>query len=150
MNSVFVMADGINKFTIDSVVEKDGSYFIHIDSDVSKNFIPGKYAFQILNSEGLEKQDNLKVTPNLLYSQDISSYWRKVLKQVEDRIAGKSIDSANAVTVDGKSISYMSLSELFKLRDFALNKIAEEEEEEGIETSSPSDEHRIKYEWSGL
>ena len=149
-SSVFVMSDGMNKFTSSNVIEKDGKLFIHISSDESKDFIPGRYSFQILDNEGLERQDVLKVAPNLLYSNDTESYWRKVLRQCEERIAGKAIDSASSVTVDGKSINYLSLTELFRLRDFALEKIAEEDREEGIEASSPNDERKIVYRWSGL
>lgn len=149
-SSIFVMTDGLNRYTSSNVIERDGDFFIHIDSNESKKFIPGRYTFQILNSEGLERQDVLKITANLLYSSETESYWQKVVRQCEERIAGKAIDSAQSVTVDGKSINYLSLTELFRLRDFALDKVAEEEKEEGIETSSPNDERKIVYKWSGL
>lgn len=42
----------------------------------------------------------------------------------------------------------MSLSELLRLRDFALQKISEEEQEEGIDASSPNSEKRIVFTWS--
>lgn len=108
----------------------------------------GRYNWQQLNSQGLEEKGEAVVQANLLYVDDASSYWKKVLKAIDERIAGKAIDPAKDVTVGDKRISYYTLDELLKLRDFVLQKIAEEDEDEGIETASPNDEKRILFKWS--
>lgn len=84
--------------------------------------------------------------PNLLYTDSAVSYWKGVLKTVEERIAGKAIDPAKDVSVGDKRISYYSFSELMDLRNFIKGKIAEEEDEEGI---SPNNEKKIVYRWGG-
>lgn len=108
----------------------------------------GKYSYQLLSDEGISEEGTIKVKANLLYSTDIDSYWRKALKAVEDRIAGKAIDPAQDISVGDKRISYLKIDELLKLRDFILGKIAEEEEEEGTEVDSPNNEKRIIFKWS--
>lgn len=147
-NAVLVITDGLNKFTTNQIVQAEDGNYLHFDAEETKTFIPGRYNFQIIAGDSLEEEGIIKIKPNLLYADNYESFWRKVLRQCEERIAGKAIDPANSVTVGDKSIAYMSLSDLFKLRDFAMQKIAEEDEEEGIETSSPNSEKRIIYKWS--
>ena len=84
---------------------------------------------------------------NFLISADPLSYWRKALKAVEDRIAGKTLDPANDVTVGDKRISYYRLDELLRLRDFILQKMAEEDSEDGEKASSKADQKKILYTW---
>lgn len=114
-----------------------------------RRLLHGKYSYQLIADNALEDSGTIKIQANLLYSDDIDSYWRRVLKAVDDRIAGKALDSsAESISVGDKSIRYLSMNELFKLRDFALQKIAEEDEEEGDEAAeSPNNEKKILFVW---
>jgi len=142
-SSIFVMTDGMNKYTSDAVISTDDGYKISLDASVTSGFIPGSYTYQVVNGEGLESQGKLKVKPNLLYTDSIESYWKKVLNAIDERLAGKTSDSAESITVGDKSIRYMSIDELLKLRAFALQKLAEEDEE----VVNPNNEKRIIYKW---
>ena len=110
-----------------------------------KNGCLGRYNYQIITDGKIDKKGIIKIQANLLYSSSPDSYWQKALKAVEDRIAGKAIDPANDISVGDKKITYYSLNQLLELRDFIKQKIAEEDEEEGIETRSPNDGKTIYY-----
>lgn len=147
--SQMVLFNGLDKYVISTVEESD-KFFLYASADETKEWHSGRYSYQVIGSNGIIEEGTIKVKANLLFSTEIDSYWKKALKQVEDRITGKAIDPAESVTVGDKNIRYLSLNELFKLRDFILQKIAEEEQEEGDETAvSKSDQKRIIYAWRG-
>lgn len=112
-----------------------------------KNGHLGRYNYQIITDGKVDEEGIINIKANLLYSSTVDSYWKKALKAVEDRIAGKAIDPANDITVGDKKITYYSLNQLLELRDFIKQKIAEEDEEEGIETSSPNNGKVMFYKW---
>lgn len=138
-----VISDGANRY----VVGADGSGKITASAEETREWAPGKYSYQILSSTGIEEEGALRVKANFLISADPLSYWRKALKAVEDRIAGKTLDPANDVTVGDKRISYYRLDELLRLRDFILQKMAEEDSEDGEKAPSKSDQKKILYTW---
>jgi hypothetical protein len=144
-----VLYDGANKITLSDVIEEGGKLYITASAEETKSWIPSRYDFQVLDADGLAEKGQLKVQANLLYSSEVDSYWRKALKAVEDRLAGKALDPANDISVGDKRISYYHLDELLQLRDFILKKIAEEDEEEGEEDvlPNPNDQKVIQYVW---
>jgi len=149
-SSQMVLFDGLNKYVISEVTFQGEQLYLTASADETKEWIPGRYSYQVLDSNGIIEEGTIKVKANLMFSTDIDSYWKKALKAVEERIAGKTLDPANDVSVGDKRISYYRLDELLKLRDFILQKIAEEEQEEGDETAvSKSDQKRIIYAWRG-
>ena len=146
-SSTLVMFNGMDKIVL-SAVEDEGECSIYAAADVTKEWHTGRYSYQLLDSGGLAEQGTIKVIPNLLYSTEVDSFWKKALKAVDDRIAGKAIDPAESISVGDKSLRYMSVSELLKLRSFILGKIAEEEAEEtGENVPGPNDQKIISYVW---
>lgn len=144
LSSTFIMSDGYHKFSSDDIVQADDGLKIRLDSSLTSGFYPGPYTYQVVNPTGLEKQGKLKVKANLLYADDVASYWRQVLQAIDEKLKGRATDATNSVHVGDKSIAYMSLDELIKLRAFALQRLSEDEEEE---VSSPNDEKDILYVW---
>ena len=144
-----VLFDGLNKYTSTNITGEEGAYQIGFNADETATFIPGKYSYQLITDNALEDSGTIKIKANLLYSEDIDSYWRKVLKAIDERLAGKALDgSAESITVGDKSLKYLSVSELLKLRDFVRGKIAEEDEEEGADTTvNPNNEKKILFRW---
>lgn len=142
--STFVMSDGMNKQMSEHIISTDDGLAFELPSYATSGFVPGIYKYQVIAPNGsVASQGSLKVSPCLLYSNSLDSYWRTVLKAVEMKLAGKADDSVDSVTVGDKSLHYMSIDELMKLRDFALKKIAEEEDG----AVSPNDARRIRYVW---
>lgn len=141
LSSTFVMSDGLHKYTGDHLITTDQGLKIELPHTETSGFVPGIYTYQVINETGLEAQGKLKVKPNLLYADDIASYWKKVVDAIDKKLAGKADEIADSVTVGDKSIRYMSIDELLKLRNFALQRLSEEDEE----AFSPINERRILY-----
>lgn len=145
----FVASDGTNKIIVSDLQEADdGDLYLVASSEITKDWMPTSYAYQIVDDSGLVDSGRFIVTPNLLYWGTTLSYWQTVVNQIEQKLAGKALDAAYSVTVDGKSINYMSVDELLKLHNFAKNKLAEEEAEEAGEIPvNPDSQRVIKYFW---
>lgn len=110
----------------------------------------GRYAFQAFSVTGIVKQGSLYVARNLALDDESSlGYWRGVLEAIDAMIAGRATQEQKEISVGDKKITYYSLSELLKLRDWVLGQLAEEEAEETGEelTNSPTDEQVIKLWW---
>lgn len=117
------------KYTCENVVEKDNSFYIEEPADVTKNWSVGKFKFQILNDEGIEDSGDIEILPNFALmdeNESASGHWEVVLDAVEATLAGKATAAQSSISVGDKSISYMSVSELLELREFAKEKISEE------------------------
>ena len=117
------------KYTCENIVQKDNSFYIEEPSEVTKNWSVGKFKYQILNNEGVEDSGDIEILPNFaLMDEDesVRGHWEVVLDAVEATLAGKATAAQASISVGDKSISYMSVSELMSLREFAKEKIAEE------------------------
>lgn len=125
-----IIIKGCNvKYTCENVVEKDNSFYIEESADVTKNWSVGKFKYQILNDEGIEDEGEIQILQNFaLMDEDesVKSHWEVILEAVEATLAGKATSAQASISVGDKSISYMSVSELMSLREFAKEKISEE------------------------
>lgn len=128
-NSKLIIKGDFAKYTCENVVEKDNSFYIEEPADVTKNWSVGKFKYQILNDEGIEDSGDIEILPNFaLMDEDesVKSHWEVVLEAIEATLAGKATAAQSSISVGDKSISYMSVSELMSLREFAIEKISEE------------------------
>ena len=128
-SSKIIIKGDFAKYTCENVVEKDDSFYIEESADVTKNWSVGKFKFQILNDEGVEDSGDIEILPNFALmdeGESVRSHWEVVLDAVEATLAGKATAAQASISVGDKSISYMSVSELMSLREFAKEKIAEE------------------------
>ena len=117
------------KYTCENVVEKDNGFYIEESADVTKNWDVGVFKYQILNDEGIEDEGEIQILQNFaLMDEDesVRSHWEVVLEAIENTLAGKATQAQTNISVGDKSIGYMSVSELLELREFAKEKIAEE------------------------
>ena len=129
-NSKLVIKGDFVKYTCENVVEKDDGFYIEEPSEVTKNWSVGKFKYQILNNEGVEEEGEIQILQNFaLMDEDesVKSHWEVVLEAIEATLAGKATAAQSSISVGDKSISYMSVSELMSLREFAKEKIAEEQ-----------------------
>lgn len=103
-----IATDGIGKITVANVISTDNAYALYASADETKDWHSGRWSYQILGPSGIDEQGVLKVLPNLEFTNDIAaSYWKKVLVQIDERLAGKTIDPADSISVGDKSIHYM-------------------------------------------
>ena len=128
-SSKIIIKGDFVKYTCENIVQKDDGFYIEESADVTKNWSVGKFKYQILNDEGIEDENDIEILPNFaLMDEDesVKSHWETILEAIEATLAGKATAAQASISVGDKSISYMSVSELMSLREFAKEKIAEE------------------------
>ena len=128
-SSKMIIKGDFAKYTCENVVEKDNSFYIEEPSEVTKNWQVGKFKYQILNDEGIEDSGDIEILPNFaLMDEDesVRGHWEVVLEAIENTLAGKATQAQTNISVGDKTIGYMSVSELLELREFAIEKIGEE------------------------
>ena len=128
-SSKLIIKGDFAKYTCENVVEKDNSFYIEESAEVTKNWSVGKFKYQILNDEGIEDSGDIEILPNFaLMDEDesVRGHWEVVLEAIENTLAGKATQAQTNISVGDKTIGYMSVSELLELREFAKEKISEE------------------------
>lgn len=127
-SKMIIKGDNV-KYIFANIVEKDNSFYIEELADATKNLETGVFKYQILNDEGIEDSGDIEILQNFaLMDEDesVRSHWEVVLEAIENTLAGKATQAQTNISVGDKSIGYMSVSELLELREFAKEKIAEE------------------------
>ena len=117
------------KYTCENIVSSDDGYYLTEPADVTKNWQVGKFKYQILNDEGVEEEGEIEILQNFSLMEEyesVKSHWEIILEAIEATLAGKATAAQSSISVGDKSISYMSVSELMSLREFAKEKIGEE------------------------
>ena len=128
-NSKLIIKGDNLKYTCENIVSSDDGYYLTEPADVTKNWSVGKFKYQILNDEGVEEEGEIEILQNFsLMDEDesVKSHWEVVLDAIEATLAGKATQAQTNISVGDKSIGYMSVSELLELREFAKEKIGEE------------------------
>lgn len=141
-DSLMTLYDGINKYSVSGAVLADDGYYLEASAEETSGWAPSNYKYQVINSEGLEEEGQIKVKANFAINDSAIGYWEKVIRNIDDRLAGRATDPAYRVQVGDKEIVYMTIDELLKLRQFAQQRLAEEDE-----APSPNDERRIRFRW---
>lgn len=132
----------------DILTDTDGAYYLTASYEVTKDWNPTRYSYQIIDDTGLLEEGVFKVKANLLYSSTTDSYWAQVVKACEAKLAGRAEELIYSVSVGDKHINYLSSDECLKLLNFAKGKLDEEEaEEEGQEPWNRINGGTILYWW---
>lgn len=120
------------------------------DKDETALWMPGKYAYQIQDENGIFEAGDFFVLRNFAL-QDATTYqsiWERAIKQIDDLLAGRATSASKTITVGDKTINYSSIEDLLKLRDYFSQRLAEEQAEEtGVEQFSKNDQKKIIYRW---
>ena len=128
-SSKMIIKSDFAKYTCENIVQKDDCFYIEESADVTKNWSVGKFKYQILNDEGVEEENEIEILQNFaLMDEDesVRGHWDVVLEAIENTLAGKATQAQTNISVGDKTIGYMSVSELLELREFAKEKIGEE------------------------
>lgn len=105
-----------------------------------------------MDDNGIYEQGDFIVLINFAL-QDSASYmskWQAAIKQIDDILAGRASSASKSISVGDKSISYSSLEELLRLRDYFTQRLAEEQEMLGETAYAKTNEHKIKFNWRGI
>ena len=127
-SKMIIKGDNV-KYMCENVISSDNSFYIEEPADVTKNWSVGKFKYQILNDEGIENSGDIEILPNFALMEEdesVKSHWEVILEAIEATLAGKATSAQTNISVGDKSIGYMSVSELLELREFAKEKISEE------------------------
>ena len=127
-SKMIIKGDNV-KYMCENVISSDNSFYIEEPADVTKNWSVGKFKYQILNDECIEDEGEIQILQNFaLIDEDesVKSHWEVILEAIEATLAGKATSAQTNISVGDKSIGYMSVSELLELREFAKEKISEE------------------------
>jgi hypothetical protein len=144
-SQLVIRGDGI-KYVITDIEEADGRFYLIADRDTTKEWLVGEYKYQILNAEGIEDEGEFYVMCNFALSdaeESIKSVNEKYLEAIEAQIAGKATKAQQSMSVGDKSISYCTIDELLKLKDYYTNKV---KTEQGKYTAGNAG--KIKYKWN--
>lgn len=145
---VLVLKSDIDKITLTNIRNKDGKLYLICDSNVTATFTPGWYQYQLIDNLGIVQSGETEVIQNYLLAdqgQTVKSRNQILLQAVEAQLAGVATAAQSSITVGDKSISYMSISQLMRLRQYYKNKV---NEEQGKRNSN--NQGRILYRWRGI
>ncbi len=92
-----VASDGLNKLIVSEYDEETQS--LTASAEETKDWNPTRYDYQVIGLEGLVEEGVLKVKANLLYSSSTESYWKQVVKAIEEKLAGRASELAYHVSV---------------------------------------------------
>lgn len=135
------------KLIIETIESEGESYYLTERADVTSQWKSGKYKYQILNDNGIEDEGEFEIIKNYYLTDDFESVKteaERLLEAIEAQLAGKATSAQSSMSVGDKSISYCTIDELFKLREYFKRKVAEEKGESAID----GNQMKIKYKWS--
>ena len=144
-SKLVIKGDGI-KYVLENTEVIDGITYIIASANETVLWQPGKYKYQILSAEGIDDSGEFEIIHNYLYADEydtVKSQNEILLEAVEAQIAGKASSAQSSISVGDKSIGYCSIEELFKLRDYFKQKVAEESGKRSSDNSG-----KIKYKWT--
>lgn len=134
------------KIVLDTIEEEAGTYSLNASAEETSSWQPGEYKYQLLNDDGIEDSGEFIVLRNYMLADEnesVKTHYEILLDAINAQIAGKATTAQQAMSVGDKSISYCSIDELFKLRDYFSKKVAEEKGE----YNTDGNEMKIKYKW---
>lgn len=134
------------KFKISTIEQIDNEFYLIASADETVKYQAGTYKYQLLDDAGVKQAGDLKVLENFdLVDQtaEIKSPSEVILEAIQAQIAGVATQSQQSISVGDKSISYMSLSELLKARDYFYDKVQKQ-----LGAYSVNNGGKIKYRWS--
>ena len=145
---VLVLKSDSEKLTITNIENQDGKLYLICYSEITSDFNPGYYKYQLIDNVGIIESGDAEVIQNYLLAeqgQSVKSHNQILLDAIEAQLAGVATSAQSSITVGDKSISYMSINELLKLRQYYKNKVDEQEGKR-----NPNNEGKILYRWRGL
>ena len=144
--SKLIIKGDLIKYIVEDVETVDGHYYIIADRDTTKEWQAGDYKYQILNEDGIQSEGDFYIMRNFALADEeetVKSVNERYLEAIEAQIAGRATRAQASMSVGDKSISYCSLDELLKLKDYFAAKVAKEQGK--FQTGNSG---KIKYKWS--
>ncbi len=141
---LYIIGNG-TKIVVDTIEKVADLYFLKASADVTKDWAVGDYKYQLLDDKGIVEEGEFIVLRNFALSDDeteVKSRNELILEAIEAQLAGRATSAQSSMSVGDKSISYMTIDELLKLRDYFKEKVDKEKGK-----YSAGNAARIKYVW---
>lgn len=141
---LYIIGNG-TKIVVDTIEKVADLYFLKASADVTKDWAVGDYKYQILDTNGIVEEGEFIVLRNFALSDnesEVKSRNELILEAIEAQLAGRATSAQSSMSVGDKSISYMTIDELLKLRDYFKEKVDKEKGK-----YSAGNAARIKYVW---
>ncbi len=145
---VLVLKSDNDKIMITDIRRQDGKLYLICNAETTATFNPGIYKFQLIDNLGILESGDSEVIQNYLLSEQgqvVKTRNQILLEAIEAQLAGVATSAQSSISVGDKSISYMSINELLKLRQYYKNKVDQEQGKRNADN-----EGRILYRWRGL
>ena len=140
-----VIRDTGLKIVISTIEQQNNDYYLTATAEETSTWPSGNHRYQLLDDAGVLEEGDFEVTKNFLLTDEdtcIKSKNELYLEAIEATIAGKATAAQSSMSVGDKSIQYMSVDELLKLREYFKGKVEQEQNK-----YSANNRGRIKYVW---
>ena len=142
---VMVIKDTGLKIVVDKIETISGENYLTAEADETSLWPVGSHRYQVLDDSGIIAEGDFTVIKNFLLTDEeesIKSKNEEYLEAIEATISGRATSAQSSMSVGDKSISYMTIDELLKLRDYFQEKVDKEKGK-----YSAGNAGRIKYIW---
>lgn len=140
-----ILKSSTEKYIISQIEEVAGDFYLYADAQTTKTMIAGTYKYQLQDANGILEQGYAEILKNFALMNDdeeVKTRNQIILDAIQAQIAGKATSAQSSLSVGDKSISYYSINDLLKLRDYFKQKV---DEQKGKSTKNGA---KIKYVWS--
>lgn len=140
-----VIRDTGLKIIISTIYQHNNEYYLTATTEETSAWPSGNHRYQLLDNNGVIEEGKFEVAKNFLLTDEntcIKSSNELYLEAIEATIAGKATAAQSSMSVGDKSIQYMSVDELLKLREYFKAKVEQEQNK-----YSANNRGRIKYVW---
>ena len=165
----FLSTDGINlkivlissvnpKIEITCNNETDGTWSISKQPTITDQWLLGKYSIYFVFYNSLinfAKQINggsIEILPNILNLDkfDFRSENQKLLDVVRERIAGRLVDTMNSFTINGRSVTLMSMSELLEVEKVLIARVNNELAQADKKSKGKTNRNKLSIRYKGV
>lgn len=133
------------KIVVDTIETRGAEYYLTATAEETRTWPSGEHRYQLLDENGVLAEGEFIVMKNFLLTDEdtcIKSKNELYLEAIEATLAGRATAAQSSMSVGDKSIQYMSVDELLKLRDYFKDKVDHEQNK-----FSANNRGRIKYVW---
>ena len=138
--------------------QADGSWKVIKTAIETSNIVPGKYSlFYSIHksSDGFAKQvasGFVEIKPNITLSQnyDFRTENQKLLDVVRERIAGRITEGMNAFTINGRSVTLMTMTELMALEKTLIGRVETELAQSELKKNGKTNRNKLIVRYTGI
>lgn len=165
----FLSTDGVNlKIILISSVnpkieltcnnEPDGTWSLSKQPSETDDYMLGKYSIyyvfynSLINFAKQVSGGYVEILPNILTLDkfDFRSENQKLLDVVRERIAGRLVDTMNSFTINGRSVTLMSMSELLEVEKVLSARVQEELAQNDKKNKRKTNRNKLLIRYKGV